>query len=118
MSQRREDATDRVVRVAGSDASPIAVKHARQNCERAGIARRVRLDRCELRDVEPPWRDPGLVVTNPPYGERLGDARELIPLYESLGDLLKQRFGGWTAWVLSGNPGLGKRIGLRPAARH
>ncbi|MBZ5640065.1 MAG: bifunctional 23S rRNA (guanine(2069)-N(7))-methyltransferase RlmK/23S rRNA (guanine(2445)-N(2))-methyltransferase RlmL [Acidobacteriia bacterium] len=115
---RREAGRGRAVRIAGSDASRTAVKTARENLERAGVARHVRVELEDLRRAEAPWPDPGLVVTNPPYGARLGEAGELGPLYELLGDVLKRRFPGWTAWVLSGNPALAKRIGLKPASRH
>jgi 23S rRNA (guanine2445-N2)-methyltransferase / 23S rRNA (guanine2069-N7)-methyltransferase len=115
--QRRDAAQGRCVRIAGSDASISAVRSARDNLERAGLARIVRVDRHELREVRAPWPQPGVVVTNPPYGARLGETGELGPLYELLGDVLKRRFAGWTAWVLSGNPALAKRIGLRPASR-
>ena len=115
---RRDAARDREVRIAGSDAARAALKAARANLERAGVGDRVRLRGTELRDVEAPWDDAGVVITNPPYGERLGEAGELGPFYELLGDVLKRRFPGWSAWVLSGNPALAKRIGLRPARRH
>ncbi|MBN1947663.1 MAG: bifunctional 23S rRNA (guanine(2069)-N(7))-methyltransferase RlmK/23S rRNA (guanine(2445)-N(2))-methyltransferase RlmL [Bradymonadales bacterium] len=55
----------------------------------------------------------GLVVTNPPYGQRLGEESQLVPLYRSLGDLLRRRFPGWRAWVLAGNRKLAKEIGLK-----
>lgn len=116
--ERRRDGRRRRLRIAGSDASPSAVRAARSNVERAGLEGHVRVDRRELRDVESPWEDPGVVVTNPPYGSRLGEAGELGPLYQLLGDVLKRRFPGWSAWVLTGNPALVKRIGLRPASRH
>jgi 23S rRNA (guanine2445-N2)-methyltransferase / 23S rRNA (guanine2069-N7)-methyltransferase len=115
---RREAGRERAVRVAGSDASRSAIATARDNLKRAGVASHVRLHLEDLRRVEAPWPDPGLLVTNPPYGARLGEAGELSPLYELLGDVLKRRFAGWTAWVLSGNPALAKRIGLKPASRH
>ena len=47
----------------------------------------------------------GLVLTNPPYGKRMGDAGELGPLYEELGDTLKKRFPGWQAAVITGRAG-------------
>ncbi len=124
-SQIREEAQARLsaagsrnVRIAGSDASAAVVETAQENMRRAGVHELVRIERREFRDVVPPWSDAGVVVTNPPYGERLGEVGELGPFYESIGDILKHRFPGWTAWVLAGNPTLGKRIGLRPAARH
>ncbi|MBK1616920.1 23S rRNA (guanine(2445)-N(2))/(guanine(2069)-N(7))-methyltransferase [Lamprobacter modestohalophilus] len=60
---------------------------------------------------------PGLLITNPPYGERIG-AEDLAGLYQSLGALLRIQFGGWRAAVLTGNPELGKRMGLRAHRFH
>ena len=105
------------LRIAGSDAASSSLQAARRNLQRARVDEFVRLERLELRDVDPPWAEPGLMVTNPPYGARLGDPAELLPLYELLGDVLKQRFPSWTAWVLCGEPSLAKRIGLRPSKR-
>jgi len=116
--QRREAGRDRALRIAGSDASRSALEAARRNLRQAGVASDVRVELRELRDVEPAWADAGILITNPPYGTRLGEAREMGPLYELLGDVLKRRFPGWQAWILSGNPALAKRIGLRPASRH
>jgi putative N6-adenine-specific DNA methylase len=59
----------------------------------------------------------GLVVTNPPYGVRLGEEAQLGALYAQLGDVLRRRFLGWTAFVLAGNSALAKRIGLRSTRR-
>ncbi len=116
--ERRDAAAGRPIRITGSDASPKAIAAAGKNLQRAGFAGQIRLRRRELRDVQAPWDDPGFVVTNPPYGERLGESGELGPLYELLGDVLKRRFPGWSSWVLCGHPSLAKRIGLRPASRH
>ena len=55
----------------------------------------------------------GLVVTNPPYGKRLGDFADLVPLYETLGERLKAGFSGWMAAVFTGNPDLTSHLGLR-----
>lgn len=115
--ERTRSAAARTLRIAGCDASATAVSAARDNLRRAGLTDRVRIDRRELRDVEPPWTDPGVLMTNPPYGERLGDSSELGPLYALLGDVLKRRFAGWRAWVFTGNLRLGKQIGLRPASK-
>lgn len=116
---RRHSRQDRKLHLAGADASPGTLKTAQQNLRKAGLAGRVRLVQRELRDARPPWDVAnGLVVTNPPYGARLGEAAELGPLYETLGDVLKHHFPGWTAWILCGEPRLAKRVGLRPASRH
>ena len=114
---RGQQARGRKVRIAGCDASRAAIRTARDYLARAGFADHVTLDVRELSEARPLWDTPGILITNPPYGERLGEAGELGPLYEMLGDVLKRRFPGWTTWVLGGNRALEKRIGLRPASR-
>ena len=61
----------------------------------------------------PPSVAGGLVVTNPPYGKRLGEVEELVEVYETLGERLKAGFSGWEAAVFTGNPQLGAHLGLR-----
>ena len=56
-------------------------------------------------------------MTNPPYGERLGEKLELEPLYRRLGEVLRERFGGWEAWVFTGNVELSKELRLEPARK-
>ncbi|MEE2637698.1 MAG: bifunctional 23S rRNA (guanine(2069)-N(7))-methyltransferase RlmK/23S rRNA (guanine(2445)-N(2))-methyltransferase RlmL [Acidobacteriota bacterium] len=114
---RAERATTRTIRVFGSDVSDTALSIAARSLRRARLGSRVSLRQQSLKDVVPPGSDPGVLVTNPPYGARLGDDTELIPLYELLGDVLKHRYAGWHAWVFTGNLALGKRIGLRAASR-
>jgi 23S rRNA (guanine2445-N2)-methyltransferase / 23S rRNA (guanine2069-N7)-methyltransferase len=115
--ERRSGARDRSIRIAGFDASRSAVRAAREYVERAGFSDHLTLGVRDLSDARPRWGDAGILITNPPYGERLGQAAELGPLYEMLGDVLKRRFAGWTAWVLGGNRALEKRIGLRPTSK-
>lgn len=111
---RREAGLSRLPRIVGYDADAHAVRTAQINIERAGLQGKVHIERRALADVEAPEAKTGLFIVNPPYGERLGDAGALIPLYGQIGDLLKQRFGGWQAAVFTGNPQLGMRVGLRP----
>lgn len=107
--------------IRGFDASERALSAARQNARAAGLpvsltrADVVSLDSAAVETIA--GSETGLVVVNPPYGERLGEVGELGLLYERLGDLLKHGFPGWTGWVLSGNRALDKRIGLRAASR-
>ncbi|MEL7053362.1 MAG: RNA methyltransferase, partial [Cyanobacteria bacterium J06588_5] len=61
--------------------------------------------------------DSGIVMCNPPYGERLGKDTDLAAFYKLLGNVLKQRFKGWTAYVLSGNKALSRNIGMKSAER-
>jgi 23S rRNA G2445 N2-methylase RlmL len=105
------------VRLVGNDRSPEALRAARANLERAGLQQRAQLTRGEAADCRPPagrGLSPGLVVINPPYGERAAtDAGH----WRELGSLLKHHFQGWRAAVLAGGEGLGKHIGLRPRRR-
>jgi 23S rRNA G2445 N2-methylase RlmL len=101
------------VRLFGNDQSAEAVRATQANLERAGLLNRATLTEGDAAGFEPP-EEPGLVVVNPPHGERVGtDAQR----WRELGDLLKQRFRGWKAVVLAGGEDRGKHIGLRPRRR-
>ncbi|SHF03102.1 23S rRNA m(2)G-2445 methyltransferase [Modicisalibacter ilicicola DSM 19980] len=102
-------------RLYGIDQSPQALSAARSNAMRAGIpalidfrggsvARLVRPEGCD---------GPGLLITNPPYGERIGELPELVPLYAALGERVRRAFPGWMLALFTGNPELGHRTGLR-----
>ena len=99
--------------MAGLDLDPNAIRAAQDNARRAGFAGRIRFEQGDLADARPPAPGPGLLVTNPPYGERLGAEAEVIKLHSLLGAALKDYFGGWRAAVFTGRPDLGPRIGLR-----
>lgn len=111
---RREAGLATLPGIVGYDADGQAVRTALANVERAGLRGRVHIERRALADARPVGERPGLFIVNPPYGERLGEATALIPLYGQIGDTLKQRFGGWQAAVFTGNPELGPRVGLKP----
>lgn len=115
--QQREQAMQRQwPEIRGYDASGKVIAQADANIDRAGLQKQVRVSRRELSELAvPSHREilPGLVVCNPPYGERLGDEAELVYLYQNLGSRLREHFQGWQAAVFTGNPNLGKRMGLR-----
>jgi 23S rRNA (guanine2445-N2)-methyltransferase / 23S rRNA (guanine2069-N7)-methyltransferase len=104
----------------GYDRNEQQVDRARKNARRAG-AEAIAFAVGELKDLEaPPGRDEvprGLLVTNPPYGERLGDEQEVVQTHKLLGDVLRRRFPGWTGWVIAGSPALARRFGLKPASK-
>ena len=102
--------------IMGSDRDPDILNQARINAQQCGIADKVTFSQTELSQLEAP-ADSGVIICNPPYGERLGDARELGDFYKLLGDVFKQRFKGWTAFVLTGNKELAKKIGLKASRR-
>lgn len=98
----------------GSDVDPHMVQVSRHNAQRAGIAGFMQLQRHDMARARPPQgADKGLLITNPPYGERMGDRRELPALYRTLGDTLRRHFVGWRAAVLSGDLDLGHAMRLR-----
>ncbi|HUR41073.1 MAG TPA: bifunctional 23S rRNA (guanine(2069)-N(7))-methyltransferase RlmK/23S rRNA (guanine(2445)-N(2))-methyltransferase RlmL [Verrucomicrobiae bacterium] len=99
--------------LAGSDSDESAIRAALDNARRAGFAEGLTFQLKDVSDARPPASRPGLVVTNPPYGERLGAEAEVIKLHSLLGATLKANFPGWRAAVFTGRPDLGPRIGLR-----
>jgi len=115
--QRRERALQRQwPEIRGYDASAAAIAAAEENIARAGLIGKVRVMRKELASFSKPTHqvlDDGLVITNPPYGERLGEQESLRHLYAHLGERLRDQFEGWSAAVFTGNPDLGKTMGLR-----
>ena len=116
---RAREGRARIPPIFGRDASADAIDEARESSQRAKVHAHVQLERCALADVSAPdGLRAGMLVCNPPYGERLGNASELMPLYEQLGDVMRRRFPGWTAFLLTGSSLLAKRVGLRASARH
>ena len=102
----------------GADIDQRAVQTTQRSLEAAGLLSLARLTCGDLRDAVAPPGPPGIVVCNPPYGERLGKDDDLVALYRGLGDTLKRHFAGYTAYVFTANLALGRQIGLRPSARH
>lgn len=100
----------------GSDRDADVLTQAYGNAVRCGIEHQIQFTQTELASVEAP-ADSGMIICNPPYGERLGEAQELGALYKTLGDIFKQRFKGWTAFILTGNKELAKQVGLKASRR-
>jgi putative N6-adenine-specific DNA methylase len=100
----------------GSDRDENIIEQAINNAQNCGVDNHVWFSQMELADVVAP-ADSGILFCNPPYGERLGRDSDLGAFYKLLGDVLKQRFKGWTAFVLSGNKELSQSIGLKSSKR-
>lgn len=116
--ERAGSGLGRLPAIRGSDVHGGAVRSALANVERAGLLGRLRIEKRPLAECAPlPDSPPGVLITNPPYGERIGDLEQLALLYAEIGDVLRRRFIGWTGYVLCGNPELAKKIGLRAARR-
>jgi 23S rRNA (guanine2445-N2)-methyltransferase / 23S rRNA (guanine2069-N7)-methyltransferase len=102
----------------GFDADSRTIRAAIACIEAAGLRGRVHVERRELDQLAAPGSEPGLIVCNPPWGERLGTRRELERLYASFGALLRERFVGWEVAVLAGDPGLGRFLGISAHRRN
>ncbi|MES2817618.1 MAG: bifunctional 23S rRNA (guanine(2069)-N(7))-methyltransferase RlmK/23S rRNA (guanine(2445)-N(2))-methyltransferase RlmL [Pseudomonadota bacterium] len=101
--------------IRGYEADPRLIQPARNNIERAGLSDWIKVYQGEVATFEPrpDQNQTGLVICNPPYGERLGDEASLLYLYQNLGERLRQACMNWEAAVFTGAPDLGKRMGIR-----
>jgi putative N6-adenine-specific DNA methylase len=103
-------------RLYGSDTDPEALQAARRNLGAAGVERWVKLEQSDVLERSAP-AEAGVLVANPPYGERIGSADELAALYPKLGDALKKRFAGWNCFFFTADLRLAKLIRLQPSRR-
>jgi putative N6-adenine-specific DNA methylase len=113
MAERR---TDVRLSLYASDLHYRAVESAKENLRAAGLIDAVNIKQASATDLRPPTRE-GVMVMNPPYGERLGEKDSLAGFYPLMGDWLKQHFAGWRAYILSGDPALAKNIRLKASKR-
>ncbi|MEM1381633.1 MAG: class I SAM-dependent RNA methyltransferase [Pseudomonadota bacterium] len=90
----------------GSDRAPGAVSASTANAERAGVAGATHFTQMTVSEAKPPPGKTGLVITNPPYGARLGDPGDLRALYASFGAVMTERFQGWRVALLTADPKL------------
>jgi putative N6-adenine-specific DNA methylase len=102
--------------IYASDNDASAIAHCTANLAAAGVAAAVAVERVDALTRTAP-APAGIIVSNPPYGVRLAAESALAALYPRLGDALKQRFAGWTAYLFSGDPRLAKLIGLKASRR-
>jgi len=104
--------------ILGSDSDSEAVRMAIANGEQAGVADWLHIEKRSLSEVVRPNGEAGLVVANPPYGERIGAESGLPALYSELGAVLRERFQGWQAAILTGNPPLARNLGIYAKRTH
>jgi putative N6-adenine-specific DNA methylase len=112
----RKQAGDLSQPIRATDIDPRAIEAARQNARTAGVEHLIEFGVCDLDDSPAP-DEGGILIVNPGYGKRLGDAEELQPLYKRIGDFLKQRCAGSRGFVFTGNMELAKHVGLRTSRR-
>ena len=102
--------------IIGFDASQKAIDAARQNIQRSGLGKWIKIEKRELSELtcpKPLQNNRGLLLTNPPYGERISEVPALLHLYKHLGRHIKSQFLDWKVGVLTSNPDLGKQLGIR-----
>lgn len=117
-ARQRRDAGERAITLRGYDTDSGAIRAANENAERARLRQHVHFERRDLAHLTREGGDTGLLATNPPYGERIGDQEKLQSLYEQLGERLREQFQGWQAAVLTGNPPLAKAIKINARRSH
>lgn len=116
---RAEAGRDRLPPIFGFDSDAGAVALARACAKRAGFGGAIVIEQRDVADLEPPaGAGIGLVVTNPPYGVRLGESADLEALHATLGQRLLAGFGGWQAAVLTSDESLARATGLRSSAAY
>ena len=102
--------------ILGSDISPKNLASAKANVKSARLHKDITLSVSPFSALQPPPGEPGIILINPPYGERIR-LNDIIGLYKSIGNTLKQEFAGCHAWVISSDQRALSMIGLRPTAK-
>ncbi|MFI5157315.1 MAG: class I SAM-dependent RNA methyltransferase [Sphingobacteriales bacterium] len=103
-------------KIIATDISQDAVDIAQKNANTAGVEHLIEFGVCDFEDTEVP-AEPGIVMFNPEYGERLGVHTKLEITYKRIGDFLKKKCLGYRGYVFTGNPDLAKKIGLRASRK-
>ncbi|MAO64464.1 MAG: RNA methyltransferase [Balneola sp.] len=104
-------------RIIATDHDLRAVSATRKNARTAGVEHLIETKKCDFSETEIPSDNTGVIMLNPPYGDRIGNEKELEPTYEGIGDFFKQEATGWWGYVFTGNFDLAKKIGLRTNQR-
>jgi putative N6-adenine-specific DNA methylase len=102
-------------KIIGSDISAKSLAIASANIKNAGFSRKIEVQKKDIKNLEPPF-DKGIIITNPPYGERI-KPQSIIDLYSAIGNTLKNKFSGFEAWIISGSTDGLKSIGLKPSKK-
>jgi putative N6-adenine-specific DNA methylase len=99
----------------GSDISPNLIKKAKHNIKEAKVEDVVKVKTCSFQDLDPPT-ERGMLIMNPPYGERM-DKDDTLQLYKEIGSTLKKKYTGFDAWIISSNKEAFNQIGLHASRR-
>jgi len=114
--ERKSRSGSAKLEIFGSDSDPRALGDARRNLAAAGVERWVKLEQADILERAAPAAA-GVMVANPPYGERIGSKEELALFYPKLGSALKRNFAGWRCHFFTADLRLPKLVRLQPARR-
>ena len=112
LDAREKEKREGLPKIIATDISPEAVENAHTNAIAAGVAPYIEFKACDFADTPVPPEGKGCIFFNPEYGIRLGDPKELAPVYERIGTFMNDRCPGWTGALITGNPELAKLVNL------
>ncbi len=104
------------IEITGSDTNKKASQIARQNIQNAQLDKMITVEHVPFEERTPPPA-PGTLIMNPPYGERQVVEQDLEEKYKRIGDTMKQKYAGYTAYIFTGNRQAAKRVGLKPSRK-
>ena len=112
LEAKAQETTTDLPKIVATDISPEAVENAHSNAIAAGVAPYIDFKACDFADTPIPPTSHGVVFFNPEYGIRLGDPKELAPVYERIGTFMNECCRGWTGALITGNPDLARLVNL------
>jgi len=112
LEAKNAERKENIPQIIATDISPEAVDNAHTNAIAAGVAPYIEFKACDFGDTPIPPISDGVIFFNPEYGIRLGDPKELAPLYERIGTFLNEKCNGWTGALLTGSPELSHLVNL------
>ena len=115
-AQAKKEAGKLHCRIVATDISREAVDAARRNAATAGVEHLIEFAVCDYSDTTVPDGG-GIIILNPEYGDRMGRINELESVYAGIGDFFKQKCGGYTGYIFTGNADLAKKVGLKAKRR-
>lgn len=116
-SKKRGKTEFKPARIVATDIDPECVRSAQRNAMTAGVDHLIDFGICDFADTPIEPDDNGIIILNPEYGMRLGEIKELEETYSRIGDFFKQKCTGYTGYIFTGNPQLGKKVGLRTSRK-
>lgn len=112
IAEKEKETTENLPEIWATDISPEAVENAHSNAIAAGVAPFIKFKACDFGETPIPPNRKGFIFFNPEYGIRLGDPKELAPIYERIGTFMHEKCAGWTGGLITGNPELAHLVNL------